>query len=98
LRELMKVPANTVTELAGWTPDGLELIVSQREKTDKGPKKPTDLLAIPAGGGMPRLISRLELNDPRTFRLSPDGTKLSFEAGYPAQSMWVLEQFLEPMR
>jgi Tol biopolymer transport system component len=98
LRELFKVPINTITEIGGWTPDGLELMVSQRQRTGpiSGPRKPTDILAVPTAGGAARKIATLELTDPRTFRLSPDGTKVSFEAGYPSQSMWVVEQFLRP--
>ena len=85
----------SVVELAGWSPDDVQIIVTRRESWTETKHGPTYVLAVPAQGGTPRTIATLTLNDPRSFRLSPDGSRLSFEAGYPAQTMWVLEGFMK---
>jgi Tol biopolymer transport system component len=94
--EVLKLASASVVEFAGWSPDGTELVVSRRDRARPARQtpKPTEILAVSVAGGTPRRLATLELDDPRSMRLSPDGTSLAFEVGYPAQSMWVLEQFL----
>ena len=95
-RAIFTMSANVVVELAGWSSDGAEVLVTRRERAapTQPDTKPTELLAVPVTGGNPRSIATLDLNGPRSMRLSPDGTHLAFEAGYPSSSMWVLEQFI----
>jgi serine/threonine-protein kinase len=88
--EILKNPPGSVVELVGWTRDDLELLIARRTTQ----QAPAEILAVPVAGGTPRRLATVDLSGPRSMRLSRDGKSLAFEAGYPAQSMWVLEQFL----
>jgi hypothetical protein len=87
------MPADRGLWIAGWTPDDLEVVVVRPDAGPAARKEGTvTLLAVPAGGGTPRTVGRATLgHDARSFTLSPDGTRLAFEAGRPALTAWVLE-------
>jgi serine/threonine-protein kinase len=92
VRPVLVRPRTDVIELAGWSPDGTQLVVSYTERPPR--QHPAEIVAVPAGGGTPQELATLTLEGARSFRLSPDGAHLAFEAGYPSSSMWVLEQFM----
>ena len=46
--------------------------------------------------GQARLVG-LDIHGLNQMRLSPDGRRLSFDAGWPKQEVWVLEHFLESL-
>jgi serine/threonine protein kinase len=95
--EIATLPRTYVVELAGWTPGDEEVVISERVHAAgrESQPAPTVIKAFPASGGNPRTLGVLKGHDPRSIRLSPDGTSLAFDAGYPRQSMWVLEHFLD---
>jgi dipeptidyl aminopeptidase/acylaminoacyl peptidase len=88
-REILRWPHPARLELAGWTPDGAFVVVVHRVD---GTSQAVRVLAIPAAGGPPHTLGEAQLGgDARTVRLSPDGSRLSFEAGAPVLTTWVLE-------
>jgi len=91
-RPVLVRPRTEVVELAGWSPDGTELVVTYTERPPR--QHPANIVVVPASGGSPLQIATLTLDGARSFRLSPDGTHLAFEAGYPSTSMSVLEHFI----
>jgi Tol biopolymer transport system component len=92
-RTATTVPNPEVLWIAGWTPDGATLIVS-RDVRD-GRVLHSSLWSVPAAGGelTPLGIERQGLRD---ARLSPDGLRISFTAGWPASEICVLENAVPP--
>jgi Tol biopolymer transport system component len=92
-RTVTTVPALQPLWIAGWTPDGATLIVS-RENQD-GRRGRTAMWSVPAAGGdlTPLGIAKEGLREPR---LSPDGLRISFTAGYPVSETCVLENAIPP--
>jgi len=92
-RTATTVPNPEVLWIAGWTPDGATLIVS-RDVRD-GRVLRSSLWSVPAAGGelTPLGIEKQGLRD---ARLSPDGLRISFTAGWPGSEICVLENAIPP--
>jgi Tol biopolymer transport system component len=78
--------------LGGWTRDGRQVLFTQTTSDSEG-KHVGDLWAVPFAGGLPRRLG-LSMRALRDVRVSPDGTRISFTAGYPDRELWVFENFL----
>jgi Tol biopolymer transport system component len=87
-REILRAPEPLLFQ--GWTPDGFDLqFVRSKSRGD-------DLNAlwrIPAAGGQPRPIG-LEMVGLRDVHISPDGTRLTFTAGWQTGDVRTIENFL----
>lgn len=75
----------------GWTPDGEWVLVSTFPDFNPATKQGTEVWAVRVADGSRRRIGTITLPAARTLRVSPDGSRLSFEAGIPAWSEWVME-------
>jgi Tol biopolymer transport system component len=93
IRTLVTLPGSSVMlGLGGWTRDGRHVIFVQTGR-DSEEKHVGELWAVPFEGGTPRRLG-LSMRALRDVRVSPDGTRISFTAGYPDREMWVFENFL----
>ncbi len=91
-RELFRVPAAEEITKVVWTPDGRQLLFVR----SPGPlHKEEGLWRIPAEGGEPQVLALdLTIDQLRSLRFHPDGTRIAFTAGDYKQEVWVMENFL----
>ena len=91
-RELFRVPAAEEITLVVWTPDGDQLLFGR----SPGPlNKEEGLWRIPAEGGEPQVLALdLTIDQLRSLRFHPDGTRIAFTAGDSKAEVWVMENFL----
>jgi Tol biopolymer transport system component len=92
-RTVTTVPLRQALWIAGWTPDGATLIVS-RDNQDGQPGR-NAMWSIPVAGGTLTPLG-IEMERLRDARLSPDGLKISFTAGWPGSEICVLENAIPP--
>lgn len=90
-RTVMTVPPPELLEVAGWTPDGLEVVVTRT--TMVGGRQQGALWSVPVAGGAPRELG-VAMARLRDARLSPDGQRVSFTAGDSVLENWVLDNAL----
>lgn len=90
--ELVRAKPPQAVVLAGWTPDGKELMFVRNPGK---PDEPFTLWRVPIIGGEPRSLG-LSIPALRDVSVHPDGTRLTFTAGSPTWDMWVMEQALKP--
>ena len=76
-----------------WTRDGREVIVKRAPRSPSRDKEGSSIWAVDVETGTARLLG-LNFDGINQIRLSPDGRRLSFDGGWPAQEVWVLENFL----
>lgn len=102
-RTIAEFPPTHYLTLAGWTPDGTEVVVAATDVSATDDRSADEMIAMPwlteiwavrAGDGTKRKLGAVTLVNARTFRLSPDGRRLSFEAGIFARTAWSIEGFL----
>jgi hypothetical protein len=93
-RELIQLPGRLV--VSAWSVDDREIIV-QRAPNAREPDITPELWALDVRTGAARQIG-LVLDAVQLVRRSPDGRHLSFDAGWPYQEVWALENAigLEP--
>lgn len=86
-------PAATVA-VVGWSQDDRDLVVA---RTLSPPKDhAAELMLVPVSGGVARPLGTIALPGARSFRLSPDASAVSFEAGATRQGMFVVEGLIRP--
>ena len=93
-RTVTTVPAPEVLWVAGWTPDGTTLILSRDIKN--GTAVRSAIWSVPAAGGNPVPLG-IEMEGLRESRLSPDGLRISFTAGWSTKETCVLEKAIPPI-
>jgi Tol biopolymer transport system component len=77
-----------------WTPDGKIILYVKRTASGKEEKR--ELWQIPSAGGEPKKINiGMEL---REMRLHPDGRRIVFTSGKNSNEIWVMENFLPPLK
>jgi len=77
-----------------WSPDGRHLLFS----TTTGGREPFELWEISAGRGQPRKLG-LSGDSLRDLSVHPDGRRIAFTSGSPAQSeVWAMEKFLSALK
>jgi dipeptidyl aminopeptidase/acylaminoacyl peptidase len=80
-----------------WTLDGREVIIKRAKRTTQPQEKDeSSIWAIDVETGTARRLG-LNVHGINQIRLSPDGRRLSFDGGWPAQEVWVLENFLSDL-
>jgi Tol biopolymer transport system component len=98
-------PASYYVVTVGWTPDGSEVVFTVRDNTFlqgrtgeelASARWLTEVWAARADGSARRRLGQVTAVNARTFRLSPDGRRLSFEAGFFRWAYWAMEGFLPP--
>lgn len=88
-RELVQAVRPDYLQFQDWTPDGATLLFTRWTKASE----PSTLWRVSIHGGPPQpmAISMLGLRD---VSVHPDGTKITFTAGWPGSELWVMENFL----
>jgi len=97
LRELVRIDAEEangrVTPL--WTPDGRWVIFAKGARGK--PTRDVQLWRIPAEGGEPTRLD-VTIDNLWRLRLHPDGRRIAFDTSGGKAEVWVLENFLPPLR
>jgi serine/threonine protein kinase/Tol biopolymer transport system component len=92
-RELFRLPnAEVAFGIGEWTRDGQRVLFVQTHR-DSERKHVGELWAVSRDGKAPLRVG-LSMRALRDVRVSPDGTRISFTAGYPDTDLWVFENFL----
>jgi Tol biopolymer transport system component len=98
VRELPRITPSGRMEIAGWSPDDQEVIVSRSAPpTIVRPQGDVELLAFNLNGAAPRSLGWLRVHgDDRIIgvTLSPTGTRLRFKMGPLQSTTWAMEGFL----
>ena len=96
-REIYRCPPDEYMDAHAWTHDGREVII-KRAKHTTGPqdKDESSIWAVDVETGAARLLG-LNVHGINQVRLSPDGRRLSFDGGWPAQEVWVLENVVSSL-
>ncbi len=95
-RELIRVRGLERLVLAGWTPDGLHVLVTrwrQSPPDSSAPSRPGTLWRVPVGGGDP-VSTGINMEALRDVSINPDGRRVAFNSGFKKSEMWVLENLL----
>jgi hypothetical protein len=72
------------------------VIVKRVPRTPSRDNEGSSIWAVDVETGTARLLG-LNVHGINQIRLSPDGRRLSFDGGWPAQEVWVLENFLSTL-
>lgn len=95
-RELIRVRGQERMILAGWTPDGMHVLVTrwiQSPPDSPAPSRPGTLWRVPVGGGTP-VSTGINMEALRDVSINPDGRRVAFNSGFKISEMWVLENLL----
>lgn len=95
-RELIRVRGQERMVLAGWTPDGMHVLVTrwiQSPPDSPAPTRPGTLWRVPVGGGTP-VSTGINMEALRDVSINPDGRRIAFNSGFKNSEMWVLENLL----
>jgi len=95
-RELIRVRGSERMVLAGWTPDGLHVLVTrwiQSPPDSPAPTRPATLWRVPVGGGAP-ISTGINMEALRDVSINPDGRRIAFNSGFKNSEKWVLENLL----
>ena len=95
-REVFRCPPEESMDAHAWTRDGREVIVKRVPRTPSRDNEGSSIWAVDVETGTARLLG-LNFHGINQIRLSPDGRRLSFDGGWPAQEVWVLENFLSTL-
>jgi Tol biopolymer transport system component len=89
LRELLAASPSETVLFQDWTPDGRALLFTRLERSSEQ----RSLWLVSIEGGEPRPLG-LSMVGLRAVNMHPDGTKLTFTAGWPKKELWVIENAL----
>ena len=95
-RELLRGRGPERIVLAGWTADGLNLLVTrwtQSPSDSPAPERKATLWRVPASGGPP-VSTGITMEALRDISMHPDGRRITFNSGFKKSEMWVLENLL----
>ncbi len=95
-RELLRGRGPERIVLAGWTPDGMYLLVTrwtQSPPDSPAPERIATLWRVPIGGGAP-ISTGITMDALRDISLHPDGRRVAFNAGFKNAEYWVMENLL----
>jgi dipeptidyl aminopeptidase/acylaminoacyl peptidase len=95
-RDVYRCPPDEYMDAHAWTRDGREVIVKRAKQKPARDGDGSRIWAVDVETGAARLLG-LNVNGINQIRLSPDGRRLSFDGGWPAQEVWVLENFLSSL-
>jgi Tol biopolymer transport system component len=95
-RELLRIDDKERFILAGWLPDGQNLLAARGENRLNRQLGEPDLLTlwrIPITGGSPASTG-LTMDGLRDISIHPDGRRIAFNAGWRRFERWVMEHVL----
>jgi dipeptidyl aminopeptidase/acylaminoacyl peptidase len=95
-RELIRVRGQERLLLAGWTPDGMHVLVTrwtQSPPDSPAPAPSRALWRVPVGGGAP-VSTGINMDSLRDISINPDGRRVAFNSGFKTSEMWILENLL----
>jgi hypothetical protein len=93
-RELLRVRDPERVTIAGWTPDGQQLLVIRRvQQSSPGTPAMATVWRVPVNGASPTPTS-LAMEGLRDLSIHPDGRTVAFNAGFKRTEYWVLENLL----
>ena len=96
-REAFRSTPDEFIDAHAWTLDGREVIIKRSKQTTlPEDRNDSSIWAVDVETGAARLLG-LNFFGINQVRLSPDGRRLSFDGGWPAQEVWVLENFLSSL-
>ncbi|MDP2914937.1 MAG: tetratricopeptide repeat protein [Candidatus Aminicenantes bacterium] len=80
-----------IVRLPSWTPDGRQILcaITLQDKRE--------YFLLPADGGEPQKLAS-PMNGITDFSFHPDGQRLAFSAGRSQSEVWVMENFLPPLK
>jgi serine/threonine protein kinase/Tol biopolymer transport system component len=90
-REIFRTAPKTGLEAYGWSLDDREVIAMRTVNAAGVVDEKDHLWAIDVATGSARPIGLTVDNKMQRLQISPDGRRLSYDAGYPYQEVWVLE-------
>ena len=88
-RELVRAVRPELLMFQDWTPDGESLLFTRWTKASE----PASLWRVSIHGGEPQAMG-LSSVGVREVSVHPDGTKITFTAGWNRSELWVMENFL----
>jgi Tol biopolymer transport system component len=94
-RLLLRFPGSEWLKVAGWTPDGEEILFVRDLKLATKPS--TTLWRIRTDEGAPRKLD-LGMNVLNYIRFQPGGLRVAFDSGQRGTEIWVMENFLPPAK
>jgi Tol biopolymer transport system component len=89
-RELVRVPGPELMVFQDWTPDGMAVLFTRWSPTISDQ---VSLWRVSIYGGDPQPLG-LSMIGLRDVSVHPDGTKITFTAGWPVNELWAMENFL----
>jgi Tol biopolymer transport system component len=80
-----------IVRLPAWTPDGRQILcaITLQDKRE--------YFLVPADGGEPQKLAS-PMNGITDFSFHPDGRRVAFSAGQSQSEVWVMENFLPPVK
>ncbi len=95
-RELLRAQEPEVISVPAWTPDSRHIMYA---RTVQGEKQTFELWRISAEGGEPQKLGLvMEGLEPYGLSVHPDGKRIAFTAGTEREEVWVLKNFLPPLK
>lgn len=94
-RELLRIHAPEHVRLVGWTPDGLNLLIIRWSFDSAASRRVGNeaLWLVPITGGVP-VPTGLALEGLLDVSMHPNGTQITFNAGWRRVEHWVMENAL----
>ncbi len=95
-RELLRAQEPERISVPGWMPDSRHIIYA---RSVSGEKRKFELWRISAEGGEPQKLGLvMEGLEPYGLSVHPDGKRIAFTAGTEREEVWVLKNFLPPVK
>jgi Tol biopolymer transport system component len=90
-REVFRAPPGSFLAAYAWSLDDREVIVERDVNTDGTDDDKSHVWAIDVATGKARPLGLTVDRGMQQLQISPDGRYLSYDAGFPYQEVWVLE-------
>ena len=90
-RVLVRVTSPEAVMFQDWTADGTALVYTRWTTTEA--EEPVSLWRVPADGGDPQSLGFATVGL-RDVSVHPDGSRLTFTAGWPKAEVWVMERLV----
>ena len=92
--ELARVTAPELILFQDWTPDGTALLFTRWTAQPRQLPSPPSLWRVSIHGGEPQSLG-FAMEGLRDVSVHPDGSRITFTAGWPKNELWVIEHLLD---